>query len=128
MTSFISGLKLKSRLLLSFLLVAVIGAVVGAVGGISIKRLESADTFMFEKCTVPLGQMSTIIGDFNRLRVTDYRVAVSRTNEEAQKAQGRRAALINEIKTALDGYSKTFIDAEDEANWKKMVKGLNNYS
>ena len=63
MSRFISGLKLKPRLLLSFLLIALIGAVVGAVGGLSLKRLDAADTFMFEKCTVPLGQMSTIIGN-----------------------------------------------------------------
>jgi methyl-accepting chemotaxis protein len=127
MSRFISGLKLKPRLLLSFLLVAVIGAVVGAIGGISIKRLDTADTFMFEKCTVPLGQMSTIVGHFNRMRVTDYRVATSKTNEEAQKAQARRGVFVKEIHDALDGYAKTFIDAEDEANWKKMVKDLDHY-
>ncbi len=127
MSRFISGLKLKPRLLLSFLLIALIGAVVGAVGGLSLKRLDAADTFMFEKCTVPLGQMSTIIGNFNRLRVTDYRVALSKTNDEAQKAQGRRVALVKGIQEALDGYSKTFIDAQDEANWKKMVKDLDQY-
>jgi methyl-accepting chemotaxis protein len=103
------------------------GAVVGTVGGVSLKRLNNADTFMFEKCTVPLEQMSTIIGDFNRLRVTDIRVAIAKTNEEAQSAHARRALFFKEIKEALDGYSKTFIDAEDEANWKKMVKDLDHY-
>ncbi|GLH71726.1 methyl-accepting chemotaxis protein [Geothrix limicola] len=118
------NLKLGTQLISAFLVVAFIAGFVGLVAYRNIHNINDADTFLYEKTTVPLGQMAVIVGNFNRMRVADYRTAVSPTKEEAIKAMERSVDLMKGIQKNLEGYAKTFIDAEDEANWKKMKADL----
>ena len=118
------SLRLSVQLLSAFVLVSLIAVVVGVVGYIDIHKIDEKDTFLYEKCTVPLGQMVTICANFNRVRVSDYRLVVAPDKEAAKKSVERTADLMRGILENLEGYSKTLIDAEDEANFKKMKTDL----
>jgi methyl-accepting chemotaxis protein len=125
--TFFKNLRLATQLLAAFILVALISGVVGAIGYRNIHKIDEADTFLYEKCTVPLGQMSTIIGDFNIIRLNVVRMATAPDKESAKKYMETIDTLVKEMSVALDGYSKTLIDAEDEANFKKMKADLEAY-
>ncbi|HJV89197.1 MAG TPA: methyl-accepting chemotaxis protein [Holophagaceae bacterium] len=121
------NLKLGTQLISAFLVVAAIAAFIGLNGSRNLKQVNDADTFMFEKCTVPLGQMCVINGNFNRVRLNVHRCAVAPSKEAAREAMKAVDELYKGIQSNLEGYSKTLIDAEDEANYKAMVAGFAAY-
>ena len=64
----INSLRLKTRLLGGFLIVAIIAAVIGTVGIWNLKKLDNADTLLYEKMTVPIEQLGIIADSFQRMR------------------------------------------------------------
>jgi len=121
------SLRLATQLLTAFVLVALFSGVVGLVAYRNIHKINDADTWLYEKCAVPLGEMGVISGNFNRIRVNEYRTAIASSTEEARKAAERILALDKEIEANVDGYAKALINAEDEANYKKMKADLASY-
>lgn len=112
-------MKVGTKLVSGFLAVACIAAIIGAIGYFNIHKLDAADTFLYKKCTVPLGQMSDIIQGFER--------SVANLNYLALEKREDAAYLklidndLKQIDDALNGYKKTLIDADDERNYSQMV-------
>jgi methyl-accepting chemotaxis protein len=125
--NFFKSLKLATQLLSAFILVALVSGVVGFVAFENIHKIDTADTFLYEKTTVPLGQMCTIVGNFNRKRFNILRTAIAPNKEAAKEAFKRSDEMNKGINEALEGYTKTFIDASDEEAYKKMKAMLEEY-
>jgi methyl-accepting chemotaxis protein len=123
----LKNIKLGPKLIGSFIVVSLIAMAIGIFGYVEIHKIDDADTFLYEKTTVPLGQMCIIVGNFNRVRLAGYRVLIAQNIDETKKAAGRSEFLWKGIKTNLEGYSKTLINAEDEANYKKMKSDLESF-
>lgn len=56
----LQDLKIGTKLIASFLVVAAIAAAIGIFGNIKMYEIDDADTFLYEKCTVPLGLLINI--------------------------------------------------------------------
>ena len=54
----ISSIKIKPRLIGAFLLVAILAGVVGLIGVINIRKINTADTYLYLNITKP---MSTLL-------------------------------------------------------------------
>ena len=121
------NLKLGTQLISAFLIVAAIAAFIGINGSRNLHKVNDADTFMYEKTTVPLGQMCTVIGGFNRIRLNTLRCASAGDKETAREAMSQADKVFKDVEKALAGYSKTLIDAQDEADYKAMVSGFAEY-
>ena len=115
------NLRLAAQLILAFIMVALIAGIVGGLGSYNINKVNNADTWMYEKTTLPLGQLAVITGNFNRIRVNLASIALSKDDGEAQGYLSRIATFREGLEKNLAGYSKTLIDAEDEANYKKVT-------
>lgn len=63
-----------------FILVAIVAAIIGGVGIFYIKKIDAADTKLYEKLTVPLGELAAMSSDFQRIRVNirDFIVTTNR--------------------------------------------------
>ena len=114
------NLKLGTQLISAFLVVAVIAAVIGIIGSRNLKTIDAADTFMYEKTTVPLGQMAQVVGSWQETRVHINRGLLAKDAPAAQAAFDLIPPLEKTVAEQLEGYSKTFIDANDELAWKQM--------
>ncbi|HCZ32041.1 MAG TPA: methyl-accepting chemotaxis protein, partial [Holophagaceae bacterium] len=66
---FLDNIKVGPKLIGSYLLVAAIAALVGAIGIREIRTLEAADTRLYQNMTIPLGEMGDIMQFFQRQRV-----------------------------------------------------------
>jgi methyl-accepting chemotaxis protein len=112
-------IKLGPKLIGSFLMVSLIAMAIGIFGYFQIHKVDDADTFLYDKCTVPLGQMADITEGFER--------SVANTNYLALEKRNDPVYLkiidhdLKQIDVALKGYQKTLIDAEDEKNYKNML-------
>jgi len=114
------NLKLATQLISAFLMVAAIAAFIGIFGSIQLHKLDDADTFMFEKTTVPLGQLVYINARFQRYR-RDLLVGVqSKDLPAAEKHFERCKEHAEIINKNTEGYAKTLIDANDEKIYAEM--------
>jgi methyl-accepting chemotaxis protein len=114
-------LKIATKLLLSFSSVALVAGIIGVVGYVNTMELNDRDTFLYEKTTLPLGDMVVMDGNFERQR---YNLAM------AVNANDRRIAeeYIAKVKQyganfdkAAQHYTTTFIDENDKMEYDKLI-------
>ena len=114
-------MKIGTKLTAGFLAVAALAAGVGAVGNGSLRSVNARDTFMYEKCTLPLGQLSLIANSYGNIR-SDMR---NMFMQKGAAGDAQRALIDPEVKIIEDniaGYKATLIDANDAKNYADLQK------
>ncbi|NUN70908.1 MAG: MCP four helix bundle domain-containing protein, partial [Bacteroidetes bacterium] len=94
-------LKIGTKLITSFVLVALVGAFLAYVGITSIKAADESDTALYEKNLVPITDVGTIATAFQRLRNNMLELTVSKTEAQREDLFARIADRRKEIATAL---------------------------
>ncbi len=112
-------MKLRTRLLASFAAVIVVTAAIGTYGVVRLRVSQSASDFLFAKATVPLGDLVTINGRYQRIRANLYKIEVENL-DQAKIDAAKCRQFAKEIESSLDEYSTTNIDAADEASYALM--------
>ena len=84
--NWIDNMTLKGKLLAGFIAVAIIAGAIGGFGTFSIKQIAAADTKLYEKMTVPLGDMGEISTYFERVRVNSRDIVAADTAVRASIA------------------------------------------
>ena len=115
----LSNVKLGPKLIGSFLGVALIAMLIGAFGYFQIHKIADDDTFLYEKCTVPLGQMAAVTENFERMNAHISYIALEKKYEPAYVKWLDDG--FKEVDESLKGYKNTLIDAEDEKNYQQML-------
>lgn len=114
-------MRIGQKLLAGFLAMSLVGGIVGAIGIVGSNTINDADTFLYEKTTVPLGELITIAGNTNRIRAYLFSIVYtgdrSTVTEYLKKIETRRA----EILKAEDTYKTTFISGEDIQRFSEYV-------
>ncbi len=110
-------LKIRTKLLISFVLLGLISGIIGYVGITKINEIATKDTELFEEVTVPIGDFSKIIFNFQSTRVL-YRDYVRENNvSEINNLINNRKDLSEEIGTLMLEIEKTM--KSDEG--KKLI-------
>lgn len=112
--------KIASKLIIAFLCVAAITGVVGCVGVLNLYNLSQADTELYEKYTVPMGQMADISEAYEKSRVTFRDILLTNdTSVQSQKMKSFHDS-ITLMKAANNEVGKTLVSDEG----RKLHKGL----
>ncbi|MEI6208659.1 MAG: methyl-accepting chemotaxis protein [Desulfuromonadales bacterium] len=108
----LNNMKVGTKLLSAFILVAVIGAVVGTVGVRKIHQIDDADIKLYEKITVPLGDLADLSTSFQRVRI-NLRDAIETTDaSEKTAALDVIRQLRENIAKKTDSFEKTILTDE----------------
>ena len=122
------NLKVSMKLIISFLLVAVLTAVVGVVGIVGMQQINNASTEMYDMQTVPMPYIAKILEEFQKLRVTvrEYYIAsVYNDMSRVEEIDREVAALKISITGHLNLYVETIIVPEAMALFEE-TRGLLN--
>lgn len=119
----LNNIKIGPKLIGGFLMVAAIAGAIGYLGIQKIHEVDAADTFMYEKTTVPLGQMAVVSGSFQLVRLSVEKIATVERIDQAKEYGDLAAAHAKEIDSGLLGYRMTLIDANDSALHARMTAG-----
>jgi methyl-accepting chemotaxis protein len=109
------------------MIVAAMAAIIGGVGTVSMMMITQAQERMFATGTMGVVGTQEIFKALDELRtaIRDEALSVEEsTNKEASDAFQKGKA---DMATALKEYSKTFTNAEDEANFKTLSSRLEAY-
>jgi methyl-accepting chemotaxis protein len=121
------NLKIGTKLISSFLLVAVIAAVIGAVGIIKIRQIDDADAKLYEKITVPLGDLAFISTSFQRARINLRDFVGSNDPKEKQLALDTLMQLRQGVRERVEKFEKTIITDEGRRLFAELKESRNIY-
>ncbi len=120
----LNNMKTSVKLIGSFMIIAVLTAVVGVLGIIYINQIDAADTRLYQNQTVPISQLQEMSVSFQRIRVNLRDILLAKTPQETQqyadtieelsadidKVEAEYEALIltEEMQTLFDEYSTSY--------------------
>ncbi|MBF0342698.1 MAG: MCP four helix bundle domain-containing protein [Nitrospirae bacterium] len=105
-------MKTATKLVGSFVVVACITVIVGVVGIVNLHKIDDADTFLYEKMTVPISQIADITQDFQRIRINLRDFATATSKEEKAEALKTINSLRNNIDKLSSEFEKTVFTEE----------------
>ena len=122
--SFLDNIKMGPKLIGSYLVLAVVAAIIGGVGVREIRAIDAADTILYEKMTVPLSEMGDIMQLFQRQRV-NLRDAILTGDVERY---GKRIKEIDaESNKVEDSFVKSLLTEKGQAGWKTYKEAATAY-
>ncbi len=123
----LNNIKIGVKLISSYLIIALLCAVVGIVGIRNINSISDADTMLFEQATLPVSYMGQITTDFNRIRVNNVEAARITDLDQVEKLRENVDAYNTNINKNIELYKGTYIDEADRLLFEKFIAQYNQY-
>lgn len=101
------NLKIKTKLLTSFILIALLVGVVGFIAIINTWSLQESDQELYENMTVPISQVGQMSTTFQKMRVNLRDMILANDPALIQSIEKRIAEDQQKIDTLADDYQKT---------------------
>ena len=122
-----NNLSIKVKLLTGFIVVAIIAGVVGYIGMSNIKKIDDADSELYQKMTKPMGDLINMSTTFQRMRV-NLRDAMTATTPEAfAKYKNRFEELSTIFDQAASEYEKLILTEVGKKVQKELNENKQNY-
>jgi methyl-accepting chemotaxis protein len=123
----ITKMTIKWKLRFGFILLAMVGCVIGFVGISQIKKMNDADNHLYSRVTIALGALSHITNDFQKVRST-CRDMIDETNPQMVNSYAKEVdKLLDNIEKQGIVYERTVQTVEGLkkfTEFKTMVKQL----
>ena len=100
----LNNMKTSVKLIGSFMIIAVLTAVVGVLGIIYINQIDAADTRLYQNQTVPISQLQDMSVSFQRIRVNLRDMLLAKTTQEAQE----NADTIEQLTADIDKFEAEY--------------------
>ncbi|MFZ5944952.1 MAG: methyl-accepting chemotaxis protein [Bacillota bacterium] len=103
------NMKLATKLVSSFILVAIIAGMVGAVGMINIRSVDDNGTLMYTNMTVPLSYSAEMAKLFQRIRVNTRDMILEDSEEGIQARYDTILLITEEINKLSNDFEKLIL-------------------
>lgn len=107
-----NNFKIGIRLLTGFGMMVIIMLVIGLVGINGISKVNELDTQLYEKMTVPLGELVTMTSSYNNIRTALRDVVLSKDETSIMKYSDNVGVNSDNFDDELEEFSKTLITDE----------------
>jgi len=121
------SMKIRTKLIIGFISVAIIAGIIGAVGIKEIKTIDAADTKMYESVVVPLGQVQELATLFQRMRVNGRDVLLAETPEDVKKKQDRFLELSAKFDSIMPIYATTILTDAGRKSYAELQAAKKEY-
>jgi len=121
------NLKVGVKLIIGFIIVSVIAGAIGIVGIVNIANISEADTYLYERMTVPLSETVTFVEAFQRMRGNVKDIILADTPEEIADYEDRIATRNEEFNASFDSFQKTLITEEGQTISTRIVETKEQY-
>ena len=109
---FIKNMKIRAKIIVGFIFVALIAGIIGGIGITGLLEIQRLDENLYKTMTVPLGEMVTISESFQRLRGNVKDILLADTAAEISDFESRIADRWTEFDAALASYETTLFTEE----------------
>ncbi len=119
-------MKLGTKMVGSFLLVALVALVIGLFGYYKIHKLDEADTKLNKQIAIPLGQLVSITSDSLKIRIV-ARDMIYSEKEGRQKFASEIDELFKSLKNESKNYESTLFSEDGKKLFKEYNESIINY-
>ncbi len=121
------NMKLGIKVLIGFVVMIVICIIIGIEGTVNIRKIDAADTKLYEKMTIPVGQLGKIGMSFHRIRVNLRDAIATDSPEETERFLKRVDEWDSMINKTLPEYEKTLLTDDGRKQYNELVNALSEY-
>jgi len=121
------NMKIGAKLLISYILIALIAGAMGVFAIYNIKSLDDSDTQLYENMTVPLAQIGQISTEFNRSRVDSRDLIIAQTPEEIQANINEINERRDRIDALAEEFEKTILSNEMREQYDALTEARKAY-
>lgn len=115
------NMKISTKLLASFILVAIIAGIVGVVGIVNMKTIDKSDTELYENMTVPISEVANISIQFQRSRVNVRDMVISNDPAIVKANSDNIADRQADIAKNLEFFNKTILSTSMRGLYDDLV-------
>lgn len=101
------NMKIGSKLILGFILIAIISGAMGLFAIYDLQKLSDSDTKLYKNVTVPMSEIGIISTEFQRIRVNARDMIIAQTPEDIQANIDK----IMDRRSSIDQHAKLFEQA-----------------
>jgi methyl-accepting chemotaxis protein len=124
----LNKMKIRTKLLLSFILVALIAGIIGIYSSASLNKMKKADTALYETVAVALGHCTEVTTYYQRIRVLIRDAYIANNRQEQDNYLGQMDQLDKEFKIKIATLKNSAVDNTDHANCEMLDKTYQTYS
>jgi methyl-accepting chemotaxis protein len=106
------NLKIAAKLIIAFIIVALITGVVGVVATKNFSNISSADTDLYEECTLGIEYIGEVSAYVQRLRFNSLLITVTDNEQERLETNNKIDDFIAVVDTNLNNYKAARINDE----------------
>ena len=123
-----NNMKIMPKLILGFILVALLAGTVGYIGIRSINTINDNDTMLYEKMTVPIATLQDMTDSFQRMRNNLLELTVVETPAERTNLLKSIGERRSELVKYSDDFSKTMIHQDVKDQFIKYQEARKQYN
>lgn len=113
-------LKLAKKLIISFVLVAIIAGIVGTVGIVNLSKLEQKDTELYDLMTVPISEAGQMLNLMQRIRVNTRELILQDNAENKKQINDTLKTLRDQLDQTALSFEKTIQSEEVRTSFNKF--------
>jgi methyl-accepting chemotaxis protein len=120
-------MKIRTKLLLSFIVVALIAGVIGIYSIRNLKNLDRADTKLYNTVAVSLGHCSNVVANYQKIRIAVRDAYMARDAKELDTYLNKLDELNNEFSSNIAKLKSSFNSDSDKKIMEALEKGRVDY-
>lgn len=121
------NLRISSKLIISFLLVAIIAGVVGIIGFVNLLSISKADTLLYEENTLGITYSSNAATFYQRLRYNAIEMALLKDDSLKNDYITKLNTFITTIDDNLEKYEDGIVNPEDRKMFDELKPQWDKY-
>jgi len=121
------NLKISSKLIVGFVIVALLSGVVGIVAIINTNNIIDRGNQLYQQNLIPLKPVAKIQNDFLKIRINLRDMALAKTTEAKAKYSNNIETLHKDLQDNIQSYSKDVSSSEESANLITIQKSIIEY-
>lgn len=126
MTWFLN-LKVGRKLLISFISIAIITGIMGSFGAYNISEITKQDKDLYERYTVPLGDLLDMMESYYIIRVEVRNIILAKDLADRERSAGRVRSELQRFKKSIQVYETTVTSEEGRKVCNDLKNGVAEY-
>ncbi|WP_238858928.1 MULTISPECIES: methyl-accepting chemotaxis protein [unclassified Clostridium] len=119
--------QVRAKLISAFLLVAILIAVVGTIGGIEVKRVNKNAETMYSVNLQSVNEILSIKSNMSQIKSEVSVIMYDQNKKETDKAKKNITDMVTEDNEYIAKYEKLIATAEEKENWTKFTENVTKY-
>ncbi|WP_186431393.1 methyl-accepting chemotaxis protein [Clostridium sp. BSD9I1] len=122
------NLKIATKLVTSFIIVALIAGIVGAIGIINITKINKLDTDMYNRHTATMPDLANVARSYQRERVELRNLYMDKDPSKRQETINKFKEQEKIIVDGMAGFQAGIKDPSVQTSFDALSKSLNNFN